>query len=72
MKPELRIGVVDSGHGPAQQSQVVAGRRFALLDEQLLHGELRDDPLGHGTAIIQAIAQRAPEAVFRARKCVWC
>ena len=30
MKPELRIGVVDSGHAPAQQPQVVAGRMFAL------------------------------------------
>ena len=64
MKPELRIGVVDSGHAPAQQPQVVAGRRFALLDGQLLHSELQDDPLGHGTAVIQSIAQRAPAAVF--------
>jgi hypothetical protein len=31
MKPELRIGVVDSGHSAAQRVQVIAGRRFSLL-----------------------------------------
>ncbi|MBD9443956.1 S8 family serine peptidase [Pseudomonas sp. PDM04] len=64
MKPELRIGVVDSGHSAAQRVQVVAGRRFALIEDGLAEGALLDDPLGHGSAVIEAIAQRAPSAVF--------
>lgn len=64
MKPELRIGVVDSGHSVAQQVQVIAGRRFLLLDDGLAESELRDDPLGHGSAVIEAIGRRAPAAVF--------
>lgn len=38
MKPELRIGVVDSGHSAAQRVQVIAGRRFSLLEEGLAEG----------------------------------
>lgn len=64
MKPELRIGVVDSGHCVAQQVRVFAGRRFSLLDDGLAESELLDDPLGHGSAVIEAIGQRAPAAVF--------
>ncbi|MCK1793124.1 subtilisin-like serine protease QhpE [Pseudomonas violetae] len=64
MKPELRIGVVDSGHSPAQQAQVIAGRRFSLLEDALVEGELREDPLGHGSAVIEAIGRRALSAVF--------
>jgi len=62
MKPELRIGVVDSGHSAAQRVQVVAGRRFSLLEDGLAESELRDDPLGHGSAVIEAISRRAPAA----------
>lgn len=64
MKPNLRIGVVDSGHSPMQQLRVVAGRRFSLRDDQLLQDALHDDSLGHGSAVIEAIAQRAPGATF--------
>lgn len=64
MKPELRIGVVDSGHSVAQRVQVVAGRRFSLLEDGLLESDVRDDPLGHGSAVIEAIGRRAPSAVF--------
>ncbi|MCU0121205.1 S8 family serine peptidase [Pseudomonas sp. B2M1-30] len=62
MKPEWRIGVVDSGHSAAQRVQVVAGRRFTLLEDGLVTSELRDDPLGHGSAVIEAISRRAPAA----------
>lgn len=62
MKPELRIGVVDSGHSAAQRVQVIAGRRFSLLEEGLAESDLRDDPLGHGSAVIEAISRRAPAA----------
>ncbi|MFL6534068.1 MAG: S8 family serine peptidase [Pseudomonas sp.] len=64
MKPELRIGVVDSGHSPAQRVRVIAGRRFSLQEDRLAESDLRDDPLGHGGAVIEAISQRAPAAVF--------
>ncbi|PMW96781.1 peptidase S8 and S53 subtilisin kexin sedolisin [Pseudomonas sp. FW215-R2] len=62
MKPELRIGVVDSGHSAAQRVQVIAGRRFSLLEDGLAESDLRDDPLGHGSAVIEAISRRAPVA----------
>jgi hypothetical protein len=62
MKPELRIGVVDSGHSAAQRVQVVAGLRFSLLEDGLAESDLRDDPLGHGSAVIEAISRRAPAA----------
>ena len=64
MKPELRIGVVDSGHAPGQRPRVVAGRRFYLVEGGVGEGDLRDDPLGHGSAIIEAIGERAPAARF--------
>ncbi|UZE33069.1 S8 family serine peptidase [Pseudomonas sp. B21-059] len=60
MKPELRIGVIDSGHAPHQR--VAAGRRFFLLAQGMGEGELQQDTLGHGSAIIEAIEQRAPDA----------
>lgn len=64
MKPELHIGVVDSGHSPAQRVQVIAGRRFSLLDDGLAESDLHDDPLGHGSVVIEAIGRRAPAALF--------
>ncbi|SFN94099.1 hypothetical protein SAMN03159304_01447 [Pseudomonas sp. NFACC24-1] len=64
MKPELRIGVVDSGHAVAQRVQVVSGRRFTLLEDGLAESDLRDDLLGHGSMVIEAIGRRAPAAVF--------
>ena len=60
MKSELRIGVIDSGH--AAHQRVAAGRRFFLLAQGMGEGELQQDALGHGSAIIEAIGQRAPGA----------
>lgn len=64
MRPELRIGVVDSGCSRAQRQQVLVGRRFYLVKEELAEAGLRDDLLGHGTAVIEAIGRRAPTALF--------
>ena len=64
MTPELRIGLVDSGHAPAQGAQVDAGRRFYLLEQGFAADALIDDPLGHGTAVFEAIHHRAPAAHF--------
>lgn len=61
---ELHIGVVDSGHGPEQGGLVLAGRRFFLSDEGSSEGDLLPDALGHGSAVLQAIASRAPAARF--------
>jgi hypothetical protein len=44
--------------------QVIAGRRFSLLEGGLAEGDLREDPLGHGSAVIEAIGRRAPSALF--------
>ncbi|MCY1394899.1 Minor extracellular protease Epr precursor [compost metagenome] len=63
MKPELLIGIVDSGHGP-NQAAVIAGRRFQLSNDGLDQGPLQADSLGHGSAVLAAIAQRAPAAQF--------
>ncbi|KAF1030578.1 MAG: Subtilisin E [Pseudomonas sp.] len=60
MKPEVRVGVVDSGHAVAQQGCVIAGRRFSLEQE----GELLEDALGHGSAVIEAIRRQAPSALL--------
>ena len=35
-----------------------------LLEDGLAESDLRDDPLGHGSAVIEAIGRRAPSAVF--------
>jgi len=64
MKPEVRIGVVDSGHSKGQWPHVLSGRRFYLVEEGLVEAPLRDDPLGHGSAILEAISRRAPSAAF--------
>lgn len=64
MTPELRIGLVDSGHAPAQGALVDGGRRFYLLEQGFAEDALIADPLGHGTAVLEAIHQRAPAARF--------
>lgn len=60
--PELRIGIVDSGHSDAQAALVLDGRCFRLADDGLDELPLTPDVLGHGSAVIQAISARAPEA----------
>lgn len=64
MKPELRIGIVDSGHGAAQRARVQAGRRFYLLEDGVGEDGLLDDVLGHGSAVVEAISGRAASARF--------
>lgn len=64
MNFELRIGVVDSGFSAAQRIQVMAARRFSLLADGVDEGDTRDDALGHGSAVVEAISRRAPSARF--------
>ncbi|PRA67877.1 peptidase S8 and S53 subtilisin kexin sedolisin [Pseudomonas sp. MYb187] len=61
MKPELRIGMVDSGHGLAP-GQVASACRFELAGLGVQQGELLEDALGHGSAVAEAITSRAGEA----------
>lgn len=56
MGSELLIGVVDSGHAPQQAAQVAAARAFRLDGEGLQEGVAQADRLGHGTAVLEALA----------------
>lgn len=62
--PELRVGVVDSGHSDGQAALVAGGQCFRLSDAGLDALPLTPDVLGHGSAVIQAISARAPQARF--------
>ncbi|WP_152223996.1 S8 family serine peptidase [Pseudomonas sp. SCB32] len=62
MKPELRIGVVDSGFATTQSASVNAGRRFYLNRDCHGEGEPQADALGHGSAVCEAILSHAPDA----------
>ena len=66
MKPELRIGVVDSGYSEAQRIQVMAARQFSLLADGVGvdESDVRDDVLGHGSAVVEAISRCVPSAHF--------
>lgn len=64
MPVELQVGVVDSGHAAEQASLLLAGRRFFLTDAGLGEGPLLADALGHGSAVLHAIATRASAARF--------
>ena len=59
MAAELRIGLVDSGHTPAQAPLIHTARRFWLDDQQLRQGPLEADSLGHGAAVIANLTAEA-------------
>lgn len=56
MKPELLVGMVDSGHAPQQAALVQAARSFRLGTDALLEEPGAADRLGHGTAVLEALA----------------
>lgn len=56
MQPELLVGVVDSGHAPHQAALVQAARGFRLSADALLEEAGAEDRLGHGTAVLEALA----------------
>jgi subtilisin family serine protease len=62
MRPELRVGVVDSGFADAQSASVSGERRFFLTDEGHADGELVADALGHGSVVCATILSHAPDA----------
>lgn len=59
MATELRVGVIDSGHGPQQASLIQAARRFWLEGEQLREGIVEEDLLGHGSAVIATLLEQS-------------
>ncbi|MDR2188510.1 MAG: peptidase S8/S53 subtilisin kexin sedolisin [Azonexus sp.] len=62
--PGPHIGVIDSGHASAQTPRVAAARRFTLTADGVIAEAAAADPLGHGSAVLDAIASRAPSARF--------
>lgn len=62
MRPELRVGVVDSGFADSQSASVSGARRFFLTDEGHAEGESLADALGHGSVVCETILSRAPHA----------
>ncbi|NMZ62308.1 subtilisin-like serine protease QhpE [Pseudomonas nitroreducens] len=60
MRPELRVGVVDSGFAESQSANVSAARRFFLTDTGHAGSEPQVDALGHGSAVCEAILSHAP------------
>lgn len=62
MKPELRVGVVDSGHAPEHAASIIDGRCFRLSEDGLDELPLAPDRLGHGSSVCEAVLSRAPQA----------
>lgn len=62
MRPELRVGVVDSGHAFEQADSVLHGQRFCLSNDGLDRLPLSIDLLGHGSVVCETILSRAPHA----------
>ncbi|WP_448680330.1 subtilisin-like serine protease QhpE [Pseudomonas nicosulfuronedens] len=62
MRPELLVGVIDSGHSAEQAASVISGQRFRLADDGLDRLPLSVDLLGHGSVVCQAILSHAPDA----------
>jgi subtilisin family serine protease len=62
MRPELLVGVVDSGHSDEQAASVISGQRFCLADDGLDRLPLSIDLLGHGSVVCEAILSQAPDA----------
>lgn len=59
MPSKLLVGVVDSGHAPAQAGSIRAGQRFWLEGERLREGALITDDLGHGSTVIASLTANA-------------
>jgi hypothetical protein len=62
MRPELLIGVIDSGHSERQAASIASGQRFRLADDGLDRLPLSVDLLGHGSVVCEAILSHAPDA----------
>lgn len=62
MRPELRIGVVDSGFAETQSASVSGARRFFLTDDGHAEGDSLADALGHGSVVCEAILSHVPGA----------
>lgn len=59
---KVRVGLVDSGCGPAQEAQLVAGAGFVLAASGVEQQALQRDQLGHGSRVADIVAALAPQA----------
>jgi len=62
MRPDVRVGVVDSGFADSQSASVSGARRFFLTDDGHADDAPVADALGHGSAVCAAILAHAPGA----------
>ncbi|GGK67786.1 subtilisin-like serine protease QhpE [Amphritea balenae] len=65
---KVLIGIVDSGYGFAHSpltgvDQVRVTQSFSF-DDGIVTGPVTDDQLGHGSALLEVIAEQAPDAEF--------
>jgi len=63
------VGIVDSGCGftqspPTGTDRVVAAKAFRYGDAGVELGPVSEDSLGHGSAILEIVAEQAPQAEF--------
>lgn len=68
------VGIVDSGYGfkgggfiqspPTGSERVIAAKAFRYGDDGVEQGAVTEDSLGHGSAILEIIAEQAPQAEF--------
>ena len=62
----IRVGIVDSGFRVDQQDWVEDGAAFILHDGALWMDEPSEDPINHGSRLLDIIHHHAPEALFYA------
>ncbi|MEG1038356.1 MAG: S8 family serine peptidase [Pseudomonas sp.] len=59
MVNNVQVGVIDSGCSVLQAPRVDAGRRFWLDQGVLCEGDVQDDVLGHGSAVLEQLLSQA-------------
>lgn len=65
----VKVGIVDSGCGFIQSprtgtGRVVSAKAFSYGDDGVEQEPVTEDSLGHGSAILEIIAEQAPQAEF--------
>lgn len=66
MKQRIRVGIVDSGfrRSVIGVDRVVESAAIILEDGELYLAETKEDALGHGSSVLEVIAEQAPEVEF--------
>ena len=64
-RPEIILGMVDSGVSRTQEKFIKNGRRFmAGEDGDIYHAETVGDPMGHGSEVARIIRHHAPDVMI--------